>query len=451
MRHTTAVILVLFFSILTACGSPAVDTRTGDGAGLALTAAQDAAITYFVNHPQTTLEVLDVTVGLDRRAAEGLIAARPFSTVAEIDAVAWVGPVALERLASYTLGGTPWTESVEDVSFTTLEAAVVVWGVNGATMHELDELVPLNARSAENLLAGAPYDSVSEMGEVAWIGPAALGSLKAYATTWRMQLDGEGPPLAGTFDGVAFDEATAIVALDIANYATTDELIEWGGMWQTGAARIVDARPYATLYDVAGVSGVGETTMQSLRDLAASGMWPTGPCGWSVAPADVSAVAAYHDGIAAFDPGEPYSHYQLSAWEVPSCLDLQDAATRAAATQHAIDTAGWNWVADEFPEMLIVGDVSAGTSQFDFRLTRSLQRLQDLRDDYLADGETWAQAAYEELEDEHAAVSDLAHAHPASTWDFTVTVDAIECSEYQAVLFDLSAGLLIEIHRGPAC
>ena len=68
----------------------------------------------FVNHETTTFDILDVDVGLDRRAAANIIARRdgpdevygtedddPFDTKYELDKVSYVGPSALAKLEAY--------------------------------------------------------------------------------------------------------------------------------------------------------------------------------------------------------------------------------------------------------------------------------------------------------------------------------------------------------------
>ncbi len=48
-----------------------------------------------------SFEALDVDAALDRRAAENIVAARPIETLAELDAVAYVGPSALGKIFDY--------------------------------------------------------------------------------------------------------------------------------------------------------------------------------------------------------------------------------------------------------------------------------------------------------------------------------------------------------------
>lgn len=74
------------------------------------TGDDDKLILDLVNDRSTTEAVLDDDVGLDRRAAAGIIARRPFATLAELDAVPYVGQSALDKLLEYaraTQGGGP--------------------------------------------------------------------------------------------------------------------------------------------------------------------------------------------------------------------------------------------------------------------------------------------------------------------------------------------------------
>lgn len=77
-----------------------------------LTSAETAAVLRVAN--EAPLEVLDLDVALDARAARNIVAYRfgadgasgtaddrLYATLAELDAIAWVGPVALARLLEY--------------------------------------------------------------------------------------------------------------------------------------------------------------------------------------------------------------------------------------------------------------------------------------------------------------------------------------------------------------
>ena len=65
--------------------------------------ARERAILAVVNDPQITFEKLDDEVGLDRRAARNIIAARPFATLAELDAVSYVADTALQAIFDYAV------------------------------------------------------------------------------------------------------------------------------------------------------------------------------------------------------------------------------------------------------------------------------------------------------------------------------------------------------------
>jgi hypothetical protein len=103
---------VTVLPLVAACSSgsaPVTDARdddflTGgkaDGTD-AITAAEGDAVLELVN--AASLAELDDEVPLDRRAAEGIVAHReddPFDDLAELDAIAWVGPIAFAALVEY--------------------------------------------------------------------------------------------------------------------------------------------------------------------------------------------------------------------------------------------------------------------------------------------------------------------------------------------------------------
>lgn len=252
---------------------------------LSLSPADAALVLDLANYPGVDEVALDGPVGLDTRAAANIQAHRAgpdgvfpsnddnyFDDLAELDALGYVGDVAFEKLLAYARDNRPpAAEVVEGVTFRGWESEVVVDAVNTVSLAELDGM--LDARAAQNLVAGRPFATVAQMGPLGYVGVSALERLRAEAPAWWAARGGEGEEsLAGTFDGVVFDEATATIALEIANQATRDQMVE-NGVYSSGASAIVGNRPYTSLAAVAGVSGVGGGTMQDLHDYATSGAW----------------------------------------------------------------------------------------------------------------------------------------------------------------------------------
>ena len=66
-----------------------------------LDSSQAGSVLAFVNHPSTTVDVLDHAVALDARAARNLVAGRPFDDVSEVAAVPYLGPKSLRHLAAW--------------------------------------------------------------------------------------------------------------------------------------------------------------------------------------------------------------------------------------------------------------------------------------------------------------------------------------------------------------
>jgi hypothetical protein len=287
MRITRLAPLALTFSI--ACVGAGDPEAVPSTYATSLSMGDAQAVVALVNYPGTTVEVLDTGAHLDARAARNLIAHRDgadglcptaddtvFATVQEIDAIPYVGDAAFRALYAYAAAHpAPQGETVESVVFAGWQSEAVVWGVNHATPDELRAV--LDTRAANGLVAARPFTSVTAMGPISYVGASALTALRTAANGWWSAMHMSAPPLAGTFDSVVFDEASAITALAISNEATSAQLTAHG-VTVAAASAILGARPYTTLAAVSAVSGVGTATMTALKAYATSGTWGTATC-----------------------------------------------------------------------------------------------------------------------------------------------------------------------------
>ncbi len=285
MKKLTAAFAVV---VLAGCGpqelGPADDAEGTADFSLTLSPAQAQQVLDLVNYPGTDLQTLDVTIGLDSRAAKNIVALRNgpdgaaptgddrvFERLADLDAVPLVGNTALTRLQIYAAEHpAPQGEIVKGVGFRGWESQSVVWGVNHATIAELDAL--LDDRAASSLLAHRPFTSVTQMGAgLSYVGASAIGKLQGGALGWWGQMRGA-LNLGGRFDGAVFSEAEAEIAIQIVNQATAAQLTAHG-VSAAAANVIVSGRPYTTLAQVSARSGIGSATMNALLAYAQSGQW----------------------------------------------------------------------------------------------------------------------------------------------------------------------------------
>lgn len=278
MKTPTCLVLAL------ACLALGCDPSTDDTDSeprLALASHEEAAILELVNSADTDLALLDDTAKLDARAAANIIDLRngpdgiyptlddyTFESMEDLDAVPYVGNSTLAALRDFALTYEPIPGAlIEGVQFSGKQAQAVLWGVNQASIDYLDDVVELDPRAASELIENAPYADLQEIADIAYVGSKSLQKLRHHANTWMVQMGGDDDSQAGTYDGVVFDDATAANALELANDAPFQDLVD-AGMWTTGARRIVENRPYTSLADVAAVVGVGESTMADLKTLA---------------------------------------------------------------------------------------------------------------------------------------------------------------------------------------
>lgn len=140
-------------------------------------------------------QLLDVTVGLDSRAAKNIVAHingadgkrgtsddHPLDSIAELDAISYVGATALAKLTAYvTAHGLVPDLVVEGVGLTTAQAAAMVSAANQATQQQLDVDAKLDSRAAAAIVAARPIAGIAPLAQVKYVGKAALQELLAYA------------------------------------------------------------------------------------------------------------------------------------------------------------------------------------------------------------------------------------------------------------------------------
>lgn len=197
---------VLALCVLSACApfSPGSGPSEADleAARALLEGSPEAlGVLALLNDPGTDGALLDDDVGLDARAARNLIARRngpdgqvgtpddaPFRTIAEVDAVSYVGPSALARLLAYA-DAAGWIPSDADpfgvydnVPFTVGEAAATLALANGADLVWLDDTLGLDSRAVGSIAGARPIADLPTLAGLPWVGESALRALKRAAT-----------------------------------------------------------------------------------------------------------------------------------------------------------------------------------------------------------------------------------------------------------------------------
>lgn len=187
---------------LTAAG---IGPFADDGTTAARLSSEDASWALLAANE---LDHASLDAVLDVRAADNIVAQRPFADLDALDAVPYVGPAALEALAE--LGASVFSTPSTTVAIP--DEVFVLWAANHLDEATLDLDVALDSRAAGNLVEGAPYGSVEEVDAVGYVGPSALAKLVDYGrnvfgdrcTPGTVSLDG----LAYTDLQAAFDDAS---------------------------------------------------------------------------------------------------------------------------------------------------------------------------------------------------------------------------------------------------
>jgi hypothetical protein len=216
--------LVLAFLFASACAGSVAPTAGSDEGALAEGTPDALGVLGFLNGADATLSTLDVTVGLDKRAAANIVAHiagpdgtrgtaddHPLDTVAELDAIPYVGASAIAKLQAYVEAqGLVPNQVVEGVALTAAQAAAILTVADEATLAQLDSDAGLDSRAAANIVAARPFTDLSALAAVKYVGKTALEHLRDYAP--RFQPSGCYLALADSLDQNASD-LTELLAL----------------------------------------------------------------------------------------------------------------------------------------------------------------------------------------------------------------------------------------------
>ena len=456
--------LIVLPLLLAACASQE-PTAGRSQVAVSMSTAEAAAVLALVNYPGTTAAVLDEQVGLDPRAAQAIVAHRSgpdglspsdddvlFADLTEVDAMTWVGDAAFGKLRTYALAHpVPADEAVEGVLFHGWQSEAIVWAVNKASFEELDAM--LDVRAANGLVAKRPFASVAAMGAVANVGPTALTILRSHAQGWwyaKYPLPTAITTI--TLDGVIFDQATERVALEIANLASNYELVAHG-MYTTGAARMVFARPYATLSAVAAVQDVGTASMKVLHDWAASGTWvtPTTQCSLEVTPR-ADAYASDLDQLLELATRGDWPYAEVKTLQVSACAAMADLAQSRVVRDNVLATRSIDWGYENPTAYLTIGDFAPGAQRFLGLMDSARDAIREhVQAGQWKPADAEQQALLDRLPTLYSRLTADMGAAYSRFYEATITLDNEECSQYASILVDTATGKITVIHRFPLC
>ena len=156
----------------------------------------------FLNDADTTLKILDIDAGLNKRTAKNLIHHRNgwdqdfgtyddnlFNSIEEVDAVSWVGPKAMSQILEYSIThgwipqGIQLLGAWDGVAFSVIDAESTLILVNEADLGYLDHDLGLDKRAAESIVEAQPISTIAELSKLYYVGKKALNILKAEAAS----------------------------------------------------------------------------------------------------------------------------------------------------------------------------------------------------------------------------------------------------------------------------
>ena len=275
------------------CAGAASDEDGAGRRGRALTAEElDQKVLEMLNHPSTTVKVLDIDAGLTSTAAVNLMAHRagpdgavgtadddPFDSIQEVDDVSGVGNATLGQLRAFAEtwappgSGPPPGDDPDQAVLDMLNHVTT-----NVTVLDIDAGVTATAakwliahRDGPDGLPGTadddPFDSIQEVDDVKYVGDSAIEALRNYAATWTPEKnDTTGPTDAPKVVAFLNDVGTTRQVLEeqvgLTSVQSSNLMARRDG--PDGELGTADDAPFASIEDVDDVPYIGPKTIQKL-------------------------------------------------------------------------------------------------------------------------------------------------------------------------------------------
>lgn len=189
---------VIVFAALIACDTAEVrpglhDDGTASARAIPDEGSDEATIALYLANTLDE-ETLDIDVTLDSRAAANIVDYRAgddgvegtdddqqFETVAELDAISYVGSSAFTDLVDYGWAIGLTGEAVHGVLVGSAEEEAVLYLANMLGEDALDVDVALDSRAAANIVDAGTLSTLDELDAVSYVGVSAMTKLVDYA------------------------------------------------------------------------------------------------------------------------------------------------------------------------------------------------------------------------------------------------------------------------------
>jgi len=135
--------------------------------------------------------------------------------------------------------------------------------VNTADLATLETLPGVGPSTAQHIIDGRPYKSITDLEKVKGLGKSKAHVLQGKVTFGSTSTAKSSKSASSSQSPKSSSTATGAINVNTADKATLETL---PGVGATTAQRIIDGRPYSSLTDLEHVKGLSKTKVEAMKD-----------------------------------------------------------------------------------------------------------------------------------------------------------------------------------------
>ncbi len=229
-------------------------------------------------------EDLEKITGIGPAYAKRIMEKRPFCTLSDIKEISGIGEKTLKNIKSQGLT----TVEIPDTCFEEEKSSdkgkedkeITEVEINSASKEDLQEITGIGPTYAKKIIEKRPFCNLSELKDISGIGEKTLKNIKSQglAIVESPESCGKSKEERPTSTSSSTSKTKEKITEVEINSASKENLEKITGIGPAYAKRIIEKRPFCTLSELKGISGIGKKRLKNIKSQGLATIDPPKSC-----------------------------------------------------------------------------------------------------------------------------------------------------------------------------